>query len=356
MRGCPRGSGNGGNAPSTSCCGSPRRSYGSRRGKGWAGWAARQDRPATTRHHDTPGDSTLSFSVVLLQRYRRMLLWEYLWWTDIIVPLDPINWESSPEATVRIAKRCALFKWVLRCSVTGLISVQERQRACDEAMLTMAQGVDKARPAKVDRAHIIQTMHQGLATRAHLDPVGSWMLPVAGRVAAKNGSWFRSRSGLNCHCHSSALLLPTSPGHGRTVLLHTTISRRRRAAALRAGGLAMKSSRPPKRQEILRLVFLRTRESQNAWRCFAQTIFITVICVSCSSARCRSEICKSAEDAGRSQAVQPRRSKKARGQGTHTRRTGMWTHCGSSSARGSLKGCNKVRPRLRRMWWSTAWS
>ena len=67
---------------------------------------------------------------------------------------------------------CTLFNGVLRCSVSGLISVQERQRACDEAFLTMAQGVhDKACPAKIDRAHIIQTMHPGLATRAHLDPL-----------------------------------------------------------------------------------------------------------------------------------------------------------------------------------------
>ena len=193
-------------------------------------------------------------------------------------------------------------------------------------------------------------MHRGLATRAHLDPVGSWMLPVAGRVAAKNGSWFFSSSGLNCQSHSSALLRKP-PGHGRTVLLHSAAGGHRRAEALTAGGLAMTAT-PSDSQEILLLVFLRTSESQNAWRCFAQTIFIVVIiiCLSCSSARCRSEICNSAEDAGRRQAVQPRRSKKARGRGTHTRRTGMWTHCGSSRARGSLKGCKAVGPRLRRMW------
>ena len=165
-----------------------------------------------------------------------------------------------------------------------------------------------------------------------------------------------SSSGLNCQSHSSALLRKP-PGHGRTVLLHSAAGGHRRAEALTAGGLAMTAT-PSDSQEILLLVFLRTSESQNAWRCFAQTIFIVVIiiCLSCSSARCRSEICNSAEDAGRRQAVQPRRSKKARGRGTHTRSTGMWTHCGSSRARGSLKGCKAVGPRLRRMWESSAWS
>lgn len=242
-------------------------------------------------------------------------------------------------------KLVALLDWVLHCSLCAGKNTGGRRKHVEDGTRRPRQG-----------PHIIRTMHRGLATRAHLDPVGSWMLPVAGRVAAKNGSWFFSSSGLNCQSHSSALLRKP-PGHGRTVLLHSAAGGHRRAEALTAGGLAMTAT-PSDSQEILLLVFLRTSESQNAWRCFAQTIFIVVIiiCLSCSSARCRSEICNSAEDAGRRQAVQPRRSKKARGRGTHTRRTGMWTHCGSSRARGSLKGCKAVGPRLRRMWESSAWS
>lgn len=44
----------------------------------------------------------------------RMLLWEYLWWTDISIPVEPINWETSPE---------------------------ERRREMREIMLKVLQGV-----------------------------------------------------------------------------------------------------------------------------------------------------------------------------------------------------------------------
>ena len=151
-------------------------------------------------------------------------------------------------------------------------------------------------------------------------------------MAAKNGSWFFSSSGLNCQSHSSALLLKP-PGHGRTVLLHSAAGGHRRAEALTAGGLAMTAT-PSDSQEILLLVFLRTSESQNAWRCFAQTIFIVVIiiCLSCSSARCRSEICNSAEDAGRRQAVQPRRH----GDGALTRDAQACGHIVEAAERGAV--------------------
>lgn len=47
-----------------------------------------------------------------------MLLWEYLYWTDFTIPVEPINWEISREA---------------------------RRRQVDETMLKMLQGVhDKA--------------------------------------------------------------------------------------------------------------------------------------------------------------------------------------------------------------------
>ncbi|CAE7785410.1 unnamed protein product [Symbiodinium sp. CCMP2592] len=47
-----------------------------------------------------------------------MLLWEYLYWADITIPVDPINWELSRE---------------------------ERRRQMDETMLKVLQGVhDKA--------------------------------------------------------------------------------------------------------------------------------------------------------------------------------------------------------------------
>ena len=31
-----------------------------------------------------------------------MLLWEYLYWTDFTIPVEPINWEISREAKVRM--------------------------------------------------------------------------------------------------------------------------------------------------------------------------------------------------------------------------------------------------------------
>ena len=94
-----------------------------------------------------------------LQLYCRMLLWEYRWWTDIRVQLDPINWESSPEATVRMTNWspcwtgyhlqhglvCRLYSFLHRDCCTA-VSVQERIQAADETMLKMVQGVhDKAR-------------------------------------------------------------------------------------------------------------------------------------------------------------------------------------------------------------------
>ena len=82
-----------------------------------------------------------------LQLYCRMLLWEYRWWTDIRVQLDPINWESSPEATVRMTNWSPC--WTGCCTA---VSVQERIQAADETMLKIVQGVhDKARPAKIER-------------------------------------------------------------------------------------------------------------------------------------------------------------------------------------------------------------
>ena len=80
-----------------------------------------------------------------LQLYCRMLLWEYLWWTDFRVPLD--HWESSPEATVRMTNWSPC--WTGCCTA---VSVQERIQAADETMLKIVQGVhDKARPAKIER-------------------------------------------------------------------------------------------------------------------------------------------------------------------------------------------------------------
>ena len=114
---------------------------------------------------------------------------------------------------------------------------------------------------------------------------------MAGRMAAKNGSWFFSSSGLNCQSHSSALLLRTLPDHGRLVLLHSITGGRKRAAALRAGGLATKATRPPqKARHPAAGVSSGHPRMPGHWTCFAQKVFITVICLSCSSARSRSEI------------------------------------------------------------------
>eukprot|EP00439_Symbiodinium_sp_Y106_P042241 s5809_g5.t1 len=90
-------------------------------------------------------------------RYSRMLLWEYLWWTDIIVPLDPINWESSPE---------------------------ERQRACDEAFLTMAQGVhDKAAWQRRTALGFFQAMGEFCGSEGRTSQ-NAWTLDDAGRSQA----------------------------------------------------------------------------------------------------------------------------------------------------------------------------